>query len=121
MEGVGGIREREGGREREEGRGRGERGGGERASTNQGCFPVCSLRLTWTTRPVKLPGGRQGRVRIEDGERDGWASSQGLRSAPSTFRPQRREKEGREDPAHRAMGFSCNVPTPLEKVAQHLP
>ena len=111
-----------GGYGREKGDEKGRRdGGGEKASTNQGCFPVCSLRLTWTTRPVKLPGGRQGRVRIEDGERDGWASSQGLRSAPSTFRPQRREKEGREDPAHRAMGFSCNVPTPLEKVAQHLP
>lgn len=118
MEGVGGIREREGGREREEGRGR---GGGERASTNRGLLSCVLLRLTWTTHPVKLPGGRQGRVRIEDGERDGWASSQGLRSAPSTFWPQRREKEGREDPAHRAMGFSCNVPTRLEKVAQRLP
>lgn len=82
---------------------------------------MCSLRLTWTTHPVKLPGGRQGRVRIEDGERDGWASSQGLRSAPSTLWPQRREKEGREDPAHGALAFSCNVPTPSEKVAQHLP
>ena len=59
---------------------RGEGGGGERASTNPGPLPVCALRLTWTTQPVKLPGGRQGRVRIEDREREiagplpeGWA------------------------------------------------
>lgn len=73
--------EREGGRRKEEGRGEGEKG--ERASTNRGLLSCVLLRADLGPHPVKLPGGRQGRVRIEDGERDGWAFQKGCALLPA--------------------------------------